>query len=120
MATLRADRRLYTTADREQIVEEGDARAAYLLAAIGRNIGEGDVVKYRLSMQDRRVVWPELLGKAMPVADVKVAERAEDKSLAPIPPDWPLSMSPADYLDRYGDEAKNSAIAHSVIAAAAG
>ncbi|KKK47211.1 hypothetical protein LCGC14_3157490 [marine sediment metagenome] len=117
MATLRADRRLHVTADREQIVDEDDPRAAYLLAAKGRNIGEGDVAKYRLSMQNRRVVWPELLGKSVPAAVVKMAEEATDKSVDSEVAQWPLSMSPANYLERFGDDKKNSALARAVIEA---
>ena len=117
MATLRADRRLYVTADREQIVEEGDQRGAYLLVGKGRNIGEGDVAKYRLAMQNRRVVWPELLGKSVPAAVVKMAEEAADKSMDTEVAQWTLSMSPADYLERFGDDSKNSALARAVIEA---
>lgn len=117
MATLRADRRLYVTADREKIVEEGDPDAAWLLAGVGRQIGEPEVAKYRLQMKDGRVTWPELEADA-PEAESKMVEAGEDK--AEDAPEWTLSTAPEDYLDRYGEDAPNSDLARAVIAAAEG
>ena len=81
MASLRADRRLYVNADRSLIVDEGDVRGSWLLAAKGRVIGEGDVVKYRLSVRNGRVAWPALLKQAAPAED-KQAAKPEDKAAA--------------------------------------
>ncbi len=66
MPTYRADRRLYVTANRGECVEENDPRSAFLLAAKGRNIGEGDVVLYGLSVSGGRIV-------------LKAAPKLEDK-----------------------------------------
>ena len=104
MATLCADRRLYVTADRSEIVEENDPRSAYLLAAQGRNIGEGDVALYGLSMSGGRVVL-----KSAPKPEDKQAPKPEDKSAW-----WPLKMSPADYLKR-NPKGKHAALAHELI-----
>lgn len=104
MATLRADRRLYVTADRSDVVEEGDVRGAYLLVAPGRNIGESDVAKYRLSVKGGKVVVPE--AKQAPAPENKMAAPPEDKS-ADEPdeveelPEWELTSSPAEYLEKY-------------------
>lgn len=103
MATLRADRRLYVTADRSEIVEETDPRGAFLLAAEGRNIGEGDVALYRLSMSDGRVVYPALKQAAPP--ENKMMPKPEDKAASADEAggEWPLKMSPETYLDRRPD-----------------
>lgn len=83
MPTLKADRRLYVTADRSQIVEESDVRGAWLLASEGRTIGPSDVEKYGLSMKGGRVHYdgaPDL--PAIEVEDeseAKQAETPEDK-----------------------------------------
>lgn len=62
-----ADRRLYFTADRSALVEEGDTRGAFLACAPGDPI-------------------PELAGeKAAPKAEDKAAEPAENKAAAPAP-----------------------------------
>lgn len=107
MATLRADRRLYVTADRSQVVEEGDPRGAFLLIGEGGVIGEGDVMLYGLSMQGGRVVCGGT--KRAAAAENKMAAPAEDKGAAQgdeagdaLPP-WTLKSSPADYLERHPD-----------------
>lgn len=89
MASMRADRRLYVTADRGEIVEEGDPRSAWLLVAEGRDIGPSDVERYGLRMEDGRVTWD-----AAPAA--KMAEAPEDKQMpapenkaAGLPEDMP-------------------------------
>lgn len=116
MATLVADRRLYVSDDRSEIVEEGDVRAAYLLVAAGLQIGEGDVARYRLQMKDGKVWWPDV--KAAPEPENKMVEAPANKAADPEDeglPDWPLKVSPAEYLEKYGDDAKNSALARRLI-----
>lgn len=51
-----ADRRLYLTADRSTVVEEGDPRAAWLLAGQGSEIPPSEVSRLGLHLVDGRVV----------------------------------------------------------------
>lgn len=60
-----ADRRLYLTADKSEVVEEGDARAAFLFVTPGKEISAADAERYGLS-------------------ETKAAPKAEDKQ-APAP-----------------------------------
>ncbi|MDK1104294.1 MAG: hypothetical protein QGD93_11895, partial [Actinomycetota bacterium] len=58
MNHLIADRRLYVTVDKDQVVEEGDDRGAWLLYAVGRVIGAGDVKRFDMEEDDfGRVVY---------------------------------------------------------------
>lgn len=52
MSELVADRRLFLTADKAQIVEEGSAEGAYLFATPGMTIPAGDVERYGLQLVD--------------------------------------------------------------------
>ncbi len=82
MATFKADRRLYETADRDALVEEGDPRGRWLLAGLTRTIGDADVKKYGLTMQGGRVVYegcPTEFGELAP--QVKEARAHADKML---------------------------------------
>lgn len=81
MPTLIADRRLYVTDDRSEVVEEGDPKGAWLLAGVGSQIGEGDVVRYGLSMKDGRVHYG---GPSDAEPEAKQAAKPEDKQ-APSP-----------------------------------
>lgn len=119
-----ADRPICFTADHSQMVEETDPRAAFLAYAKGKFISPGDVEKYGLKHRDGRVI---LSDKSVAEAESKdVLEAAEKAADAPAEddeapaPEWPLSVSPEDYLARYGDDAKNSALARAVIEAAEG
>jgi len=51
-----ADRRLYLTADRSRIVEEGDPAAAFLLVAAGRDVPVADAARYGLTLDAQGVV----------------------------------------------------------------
>ena len=62
---MRADRKLYLTADRDRVVEEGDPEAAFLFATPGKEISHADAEKYGLK----------------PAA--KPAAKAEEKEAAP-------------------------------------
>lgn len=67
-----ADRRLWLTADRERVVEEGDPEAAFLFATPGKEISDADAEKYGLKPAKAKA------------AEAKQAEPAEDKQ-APAP-----------------------------------
>lgn len=43
-----ADRRLWLTADRERVVEEGDPEAAFLFATPGKEVSDEDAERYGL------------------------------------------------------------------------
>lgn len=45
---MKADRKLYLTADRARLVEEGDPAAAFLFATPGKEISSSDAEKYGL------------------------------------------------------------------------
>jgi hypothetical protein len=65
-----ADRRLWLTADREQVVEEGDPSAAFLFATPGKEVSDADAERYGLKAS-----------KAKP-AETQQAEPAEEKQAA--------------------------------------
>lgn len=56
MSDLVADRRLYETADRLRIVEDGSHEAAFLLAPAETTIAAADVARLGLRMVDGRIV----------------------------------------------------------------
>lgn len=60
-----ADRRLWLTADRDRVVEEGDADAAFLFATPGKTVSDEDAERYGL--------------KPAKKAEAKQAAPAEDK-----------------------------------------
>lgn len=75
MASYIADRRLYVTADRSEVVEEGDPRAAFLLAGEGCQIGPADVAAHDLGWKDGKII----IGAR---AKAKQAAKPEDKMAA--------------------------------------
>lgn len=72
-----AKHRLYLTADRSRVVEEGDTDAAYLLVAAGTEIKEHEI-GVELMKQVRKFEKPE--AKAVKAApEDKAVKGAEDK-----------------------------------------
>lgn len=59
MKKLTADRRLWLTAEKDQVVEEGDGLAAFLLAGAGRMIPAAEVERLELVDVDGRIVYPD-------------------------------------------------------------
>ena len=59
MASLISDRRLYLTADRSTVVEEGDARQAWLLVGAGSEISADDVARYGLAHASGKILLPQ-------------------------------------------------------------
>jgi hypothetical protein len=124
MATLKADRRLYLTADRSEVVEEGDSRGAWLLCGAGSQIGAGDVDRYGLSEKGGRIVIggrkmaPAPENKMLPAAEDKTAEEPadDDEPAEDVPSDWPLDMEPEAYVERYPD-GPNADLARQILAA---
>lgn len=57
-APLRADRRLFLTADKSRVVEEGDTAAAFLFVAAGDGILSGEAGRYGLGLSDGKVTLP--------------------------------------------------------------
>lgn len=77
-----ADRRLCLTADRATLVEEGDVRAAFLLAGKGGTIPAAEVQRLGLELIDGRIVArptgdPET--NARPAPANKARRKPEDK-----------------------------------------
>lgn len=58
-ATMHADRRLWLTAAKDQVVEDGDVRAAFLFAPPGGEILPAEAARFGLTVTDGRVVLPE-------------------------------------------------------------
>lgn len=53
--SVRADRRLYLTADKSRVVEHGDPDAAWLLAGVGGQIPPAEADRLGLEVRDGRV-----------------------------------------------------------------
>lgn len=87
MSTLVADRRLCVTADRSEVVEEGDVRAAWLLASEGRTIGPSDVERYGLSVKSGKVVIGGV--KQTAPSENKMVAASENKARENLPEDIP-------------------------------
>ena len=66
-----ADRRLWLTADREGVVEDGDPRAAFLLASEGTEVPDEDVKRYGLKAKGKPANK-----EASPTADKEAAPAA--------------------------------------------
>lgn len=69
-----ADRRLWLTADRERVVEDGDPEAAFLFCTRGVQLTAAEVQRYGVG--PRRELEPE------PESEEKSAERPADKMQA--------------------------------------
>jgi hypothetical protein len=74
MGNITVDRRLWLTADRERVVEDGDPEAAFLLAALGQTISESDAERYGLV--------PKAKTKASAKSDKKAVEAPEGDKAA--------------------------------------
>lgn len=75
-----ADRRLYLTADKARVVEEGDRSAAFLLAGAGGEIASLDADRLGLGVHAGRVVLPGTMEpKALEKPADKARKRGEDK-----------------------------------------
>jgi hypothetical protein len=87
MPVLKADRRLYTTADGSECVEESDPRSAFLLVAAGNHIGAGAVKQYGLSVDraGRIMIKAKPEAKQAPKPEDKQAPKLEDKAAKPKP-----------------------------------
>jgi hypothetical protein len=138
MKKLTADRRLYLTVEKDRVVEEGDDRGAWLLYAVGRVIGAGDVELFDMKEDDfGRVIYegcPRLPPpEAEVIEDLQEDEDGEeeagkvlafggggeaddsDRNDDPVL-EWPGRMGPKAYLKRYPTGPK-AELAAAVIAA---
>lgn len=70
-----ADRRLYRTAD-DQVVEEGDERAAFLLVGEGGTVDDETVARYGLAGKAK----PDQKAQATPANNKAVAKAPANKS----------------------------------------
>lgn len=109
-SNLVADRDLYLTSDQSGIVGEGEG-AAYLLARKGMRIRAEWVRRLGLVERNGKVVQ----GASGQEDDASPTEPEEQPAPSDCEEDaaeeWPLSMSPEEYLDRYDEGAKNYALA---------
>lgn len=114
MASYISDRRLYVTEDRSEVVEEGDPRAAFLLAGENCEISSDDVAAHGLGWKDGKIV---IGAKAAPKPENKMASAPENKAAEPDEAEeWTLKMSPEDYLERHPD-GPNAELAFEILAA---
>lgn len=139
MKKLTADRRLWLTAEKDQVVEEGDGLAAFLLAGVGRTIPAAEAKRLKLKLARGRIVYPdgpavEELQEEEDTGEDTAEETSED---APgkvftfgggedssddsdrndeAPPEWPGRTSPKTYLRLYPTGPK-AELARAVIAA---
>lgn len=87
-----SDRRLCQTGDLSEIVEEGDARSAFLFATPGRVIPHDVCAKYGLTQVDGKIVLASGYGaSAVPVSQGDVAATPG----GPEPSDVPAVEKPA-------------------------
>lgn len=68
---MRADRKLWLTADRTEVVEDGDPRAAFLFAAPGKEISDADAERYGIT-------------EAKPVEEKQADEPADKQAPTPV------------------------------------
>ena len=73
-----ADRRLWLTSDREQVVEDGDPRAAFLYATPGDEMTDEDVKRYGLAPKPSKRARTPLDKEAASGSD-KRADAGPDK-----------------------------------------
>lgn len=57
-AAMKSDRRLYLSADKQRVVEEGDPDAAFLFAGVGGEILPDDANRYGLAYKGGKVLLP--------------------------------------------------------------
>ena len=143
MKNLITDRRLWLTADRDHVVEDGDPEAAFLLVGCAGRTIPGDVAsRLELQIVDGRIVYPG--SPAFEEAEEAKAEEVEEEEddggkvlkfgegadggsdFAEDPddsdrndeptPEWPGRTSPEKYLELYPTGPK-AELARAVIAA---
>lgn len=86
------DRTLYLTADREELVEEGDRRAAFLFATAGKRVPLDEAVRYGLAAAPKSKSKPAPEPEPAPESaeepepdaepEEKQADQPEDKQAA--------------------------------------
>ena len=75
-----SDRRLYITADRKRVVEEGDTDGAHLFVGAGSEIDVAEARKYKIRVVRGKVVLPKPKAKRKPKAKAKAkAQKAADE-----------------------------------------
>ncbi len=124
MSHLITDRRLYVSADRGTIVEEGDPTGSWLLYPVGRKVGEGDIKRYGLEADEfGRVTYDgcPALPEPEPEPEGEGEDGSPDDSDRKDEPalEWPGRTSAEKYLERYPTGPK-AELAAAVIAAKAG
>lgn len=77
---MQADRKLWLTADRERVVEDGDPDAAFLLAAEGDELDDEDVERYGLNRSQKKAASAE--NKQTAPAENKAASTTAKKAAA--------------------------------------
>lgn len=75
-----ADRRLYLSADRETVMEDGNVAAAYLFATEGTEIAAGDVSRLGLKMVGGKIVLPGSAEPDAPAAPEPEADEPEPEA----------------------------------------
>lgn len=94
---IRADRRLYLTSDKARVVEEDDARAAFLLVAAGRDIDATEAERLGLLVDGGVVVIAEPL-PVEPAEEAEGEDPAEADEEAGDTPELPEDFPGRDEL----------------------
>ncbi len=93
-----ADRRLWVTED-DQVVEDGDPRARFLLAGCaGRRIPAAVAERLGITISKGRIEYPGAPKPELVPDDPEAELEGEPDEPAP---DWPGRGSPEKYLERY-------------------
>lgn len=90
MGSLVSDRRLYVTADRGRVVEEGDPAAAFLLASAGGEISTDAVSTYGLAQKAGRVLLTAESVEVEKPAEVAKADESAEPQEEPEPEEKPV------------------------------
>lgn len=109
------DRRLYLTAGKDEVVEEGDARASFLFATPGYEIPAGEVERFGLELVDGKVAFGAEEAPAPSQPEDPAPEGDGDPDDDDVP-EWTLKTPPEEYLEKHPD-GPNAELARRVLAA---
>lgn len=108
-----SDRRLYLTAGKDEVVEDGDARASFLFATPGYEIPAGEVERFGLELVDGKVSFGTEEAPAPSEPEDPAPEGAGDPD--DDVPEWTLKTPPEEYLEKHPD-GPNAELARRVLA----
>ncbi len=87
-----ADRHLWYTKDRAQVVEAGDLRAAFLFAPTGTQVSDADMERLGLSVVDGKIAV--VLPEAAAVGPTPAAGGTSEPDPSDVAPSPPVAQKP--------------------------